>query len=93
MDEPSNATSAGHRARSAHPERITLNDDELVRNDLIAAELGTSERSVNRGDADGAPFVLVGGIKYRPIRAYRQYLAARIKQKNQPPRRRWGRSG
>jgi hypothetical protein len=86
--ESSTKTSAGRRTRSAHPARIELNDDELVRNDLIAAEVGTSERSVNRGDANGAPFVLVGGIKYRPIKAYRTYLAEQIKRKNQPQRRR-----
>jgi hypothetical protein len=86
MDAPSTGT--GRRSRSAHPERIPLNDDELVRNDLIAAELGSSERSVNRGDANGAPFMLVGGIKYRPIKAYRTYLAEQIKRKSQPQRRR-----
>ena len=88
MSESSTETSVGRRSRTAHPERIPLNDDELVRNDLIAAEQGTSERLVNRGDANGAPFMLVGGIKYRPIKAYRTYLAEQIKRKNQEPQQR-----
>jgi hypothetical protein len=87
MAETGSGISAGRRGRTAHPERIPLNDDELLRNDLIARECGCSERSVNRGDANGAPFVLIAGIKYRPIKAYREYLAGRIERKNQVPQR------
>jgi hypothetical protein len=87
VTETSTGASAGRRARSAHPERIPLNNDELVRNDLIAAELGISVRTVDRGDENGAPFVHVGGIKYRPIKAYREFLAGRIERKNQVPQR------
>jgi len=88
MAESRSGISAGRRARSAHPERIPLNDDDLVRNDLIAAEVGTSERTVDRGDKDGAPYTYIGGVKYRPINAYRQFLASRIERRNQAPRRR-----
>jgi hypothetical protein len=78
----------GRRARSAHPEQIPLNDDTLIRNDIVANELGVSERTINRGDAKGAPFVLIGGVKYRPIKDYRQFLADRIQRRGQPPQRR-----
>lgn len=67
----------GYR-RLTRPERIDIGDDELVRNDLVARETGVSERSLNRGDANGAPFTYVAGIKYRPIKKYRQFLAAQI---------------
>ena len=74
-------------SRSMRPERIDIGDDELVRNDLIAKAQGTSERTVNRGDAHGAPFTYVGGVKYRPQKAYRLFLASRIQRKGHPPRR------
>jgi hypothetical protein len=76
------------RTRSERPERIDIGSDILVRNDLVARELGTSERTVNRGDALGAPFTFIGGIKYRPERAYREYLAGRIQHRGQAPLRR-----
>jgi hypothetical protein len=76
------------RRRDRRPERINIGDDEFVRNDIIANEQGVSERTLNRDDRNGAPFALVGGVKYRPIRRYREYLAKRIQVKNQPPRRR-----
>jgi hypothetical protein len=64
--------------RQMRPERIDIGTDELVRNDLIAREQGVSERAVNRGDAKGAPLTYIAGVKYRPIKAYRQFLAAQI---------------
>src|SRR5215470_675751 len=51
------------RRREAHPERITVGNEVFVRNDIKAKELGESERSVNRGDRHGAPFLFIGGIK------------------------------
>jgi hypothetical protein len=81
------ARARGRHPRSSRPERINLDGDEAVRNDLIAKEQGTSERTVNRGDADGAPFIYFGGVKYKPLKAYREYLSARIQRRNQPPRR------
>lgn len=64
--------------RAQRPERIDLGDDEGLRNDLVAREQGVSERTVNWGDAFGAPFIMIGGVKYRPIRAYRQFLTSQI---------------
>lgn len=76
------------RRRSKRPERIDLGDDEAVRNDILAKEEGTSERTLNRGDKDGAPYLFIGGVKYRPYREYKQYLASRIQRKNRTPARR-----
>jgi len=72
--------------RDARPERIDIGNDILVRNDVIAAKQGTSTRTIDRGDALGAPYTYVGGVKYRPENAYNKFLASRIKQAV-PPRR------
>ena len=61
----------GRRRRALRPERIALGDDVAVRNDLVALEEGVSERTLNRGDALGAPFLMVGGVKYMPLAAYK----------------------
>lgn len=74
--------------RAQRPERIDLGDDEGLRNDLVAKQQGVSERTLNRGDAKGAPFIMIGGVKYRPIRAYRQFLASQIQVHGRPPQRR-----
>ena len=84
----------GTRPRSERPERILLADgDALVRNDIIAADLGSSERAMNRGDADGAPFTYIAGCKYRPERGYREYLASKVQRRGQQPKRRGSKRG
>jgi hypothetical protein len=90
MDESSiGVAKRGRTKRSERAERIPLADgEEAVRNDLIAKEQRTSERTVNRGDAEGAPYLYFGGVKYRPIKEYRAFLAGRIQRRNQPPQRR-----
>ena len=76
----------GTKLRTKRPERIALADgDALVRNDVIATELGSSERGLNRSDADGAPFTYVAGVKYRPERGFREYLASKVQRRGQPP--------
>jgi hypothetical protein len=84
---------AGNHSRLKRPERIPLADgEEAVRNDIIAQEQGTSERTMNRQDRDGAPYLYFGNVKYRPINEYRAFLAARIQRKNQTKHRRRARS-
>jgi len=78
------------RCRSARPERIDIGDDELVRNDIIARDERRSERGLNRGDADGAPYTYVGAVKYRPIKRYQKFLASRIRQAQPLSRHRRG---
>jgi hypothetical protein len=82
------ATVVPSRRREARPERIDIGDDLLVRNDIIAKEQGVSERTINRGDANGAPYTYSGGVKYRPLQQYRQYLTKQIVVRGQPPARR-----
>jgi hypothetical protein len=80
----------GTRPRVERPERIPLGDDTLIRNDILASTYGSSERALNRGDAAGAPYVLVAGVKYRPERGYQEYLAGRIQRRGGKPARRTG---
>jgi hypothetical protein len=73
----------GRRKRSEHPERIPLADgEEAWRNDLVAKEDGTSERDLNRRDAEGAPYLYFANIKYRPINEYRDFKSSRIQRRN-----------
>jgi hypothetical protein len=78
----------GTRPRAERPERIPLADDILVRNDIIAGTYGSSERALNRGDAEGAPFVIVAGCKYRPERGYQEFLTSQIQRRGGKPKRR-----
>jgi hypothetical protein len=81
----------GTRPRLERPERIPFAGGEtLVRNDIFAASLGASERGINRGDAGGAPYIYVAGVKYRPLNAYHEYLAGKVIRRGQPPKRRGG---
>jgi hypothetical protein len=85
------ATSApghGRPQRAGKPERIDIGTDELIRNDILAGEHGVSERTLNRGDAKGAPYILIGGVKYRPRRGYREFIAGIVRRVPMPKRRR-----
>lgn len=77
-----------HWNRTTRPERIDVIDDVLVRNDVIAAQQGMSVRALDRRDADGAPYVFIGSVKYRPAKEYAKFLIGRIERKNQAPKRR-----
>ena len=75
------------RRREAHPERITIGGEVFVRNDILAREQGESERSLNRGDARGAPYRFFGGIKYRPLRLHAEFIMRTIQmRKPQSPK-------
>ena len=74
--------------RAARPERITIGGKVFVRNDKVADKYKTTERSINRGDADGAPYILLHGVKYRPEEQYDQYVVAQVVVRGQPPVRR-----
>jgi hypothetical protein len=81
-------TTTDSRCRSARPERITVADEVFVRNDVLAREQGTSTRTIDRGDAHGAPYTFVAGVKYRPERAYHAFMLSRIQVRGQAPKRR-----
>jgi hypothetical protein len=75
------------RDRRAHPERIAIGSETFERNDIRAKNLCMSERSLNRGDAQGAPYVFLGGIKYRPVERHHAFILSGIRART-PPRRR-----
>jgi hypothetical protein len=72
------------RRKEAHPERIAVGDETFIRNDKLAEEYGVSERSIDRGDRDGAPFRFIGGVKYRPKNRYDKFILDSI-QEGRPP--------
>jgi hypothetical protein len=67
------------------PPRIVLNGDELIRDDIFHIEVlaGANRRTGKRYERDGLPGVLIRGMKYRPLREGREWLANRIQRPNQ----------
>ena len=77
----------GQRRRALKPACIDIGSDDLIRNDIVATEDGVSERTLNRGDAKGDPFIYIGGVKYRPRRGHHEFRASQIQRRSQAPRR------
>jgi len=69
------------RRKEARPERITVGDEVFERNDITAKRYGGSERTINRGDKDGAPFRIFSGCKYRPISRYDAFILSTIQER------------
>jgi hypothetical protein len=86
MDATTQDQSLDKRRKEMRPERIDVADEVFERNDVCAARYGSSERTINRGDRDGAPFRFFNGVKYRPVRAYDAFILSTVKILN--PRRR-----
>jgi hypothetical protein len=80
-------TNKDHRAPA---DRIQLPDDTLVLDALFCAEVlgGATRRTGRRLKAEGLPYAMVAGRKYRPLNEGRAWLAARIQRRNQPQRHR-----
>jgi hypothetical protein len=83
-DTTPHAKALDSRRREAHPERIAIGDETFERNDVRAKNLCMSERSLNRGDAQGAPYVFLGGVKYRPVERHDAFILASIQQRKPP---------
>lgn len=73
------------RRRENRPERISLGEDELVREDLLAEEYRQTKQTMARHDKKGAPFVKIAGVRYRPRRGFQEYLASQIQHPNVKP--------
>ena len=82
------------RRREAHPERITVGSTTFERNDITAARLGETVRTMNKRDRNGAPFQYFGGIKYRPLPDYDEHILSGIRrhQPEQPQHHRRSRA-
>ena len=80
----------GRSSLKSRPRRIQLQDDVLVIDEDFHQEVlaGASRRTGKRLEAEGLPFAMVAGCKYRPLNAGRAWLADRITHKNKPKRRR-----
>ena len=78
------------RFRTERPERLIIGGVEMRRNDVVARDEGNCERTLNRRDKDGAPYIYIGGVKYRPIEQYHRFLLGRMQVRNQPPAKRRG---
>jgi hypothetical protein len=70
--------------------RIEILDDVLVPDEEFCRLVlgGATRRTASRLEAEGLPFTLVAGRKYRPLKEGQAWLAARIQRRGQKPRRR-----
>jgi hypothetical protein len=76
----------GRWRRVNRPEHLVIAGEKCTRNDIKAKQLGGSERALNRGDKNGAPYLYVNGVKYRPER-YDDWLLSQIQTNKPTPRR------
>ena len=68
------------RCRETKPEIIVVDGMTYERNDVTPKKYGESERSANRRDNEGAPYIFFGNVKYRPEPNYDDYIRRRIQQ-------------
>jgi hypothetical protein len=73
------------RCREAHPERIEVGGKTLERNDVVAKRYGESERSANRRDRLGAPYIYISNIKYRPQPDYDNFVLSSAIERHPAP--------
>jgi hypothetical protein len=78
MQETTTQPPLDKRRREAHPECIDIGGKKLERNDIVAKRHGTSVRSTNRRDGEGAPYLFIGNVKYRPQPDYDDFILSGI---------------
>jgi hypothetical protein len=68
---------------------IVIPGDVLLPDPEFCVEVldGATRRTARRLEAQGLPFVMVRGRKYRPLNEGRAWLAARIQRRNSTPQR------
>jgi len=70
----------------AHLKRTPSALSSLMRrsfDDKMAEKHGVSKRTQQRGDRDGAPYRMFGGVKYRPEKRYDQFILDSIQPQSQ----------
>ena len=74
----------------ARPRRIEIPGDVLILDEDFCQQVlaGASKRTASRLEAEGLPYLLIAGCKYRPLKAGLDWLAGRITRRNQPQKRR-----
>ena len=58
------------------------NGDKLIPNVEFADKLGVVVRTLNNYDREGLPFIMIGGLKYRPLKEGMDWIASRIRRRN-----------
>jgi hypothetical protein len=84
MDNTTQQPPIDKRCKEAHPERIEVGGKILERNDVAAKRWGESERSTNRRDRQGAPYIMIANIKYRPQPDYDNFRLESITKRGRP---------
>jgi hypothetical protein len=69
---------------------IAIPGDVLVPDAEFCAEVlnGATRRTARRLEREGLPYVMVRGLKFRPLNEGRSWLAGRIQRRGQQPQRR-----
>jgi hypothetical protein len=75
--------------RLAPADRIEIPGDVLIPDAEFCRVVlaGATRRTASRLEAEGLPFAMVAGRKYRPLNEGRRWLANRIQRRGQQPRR------
>jgi hypothetical protein len=84
MESRTNDKPLDKRCREAHPEVLVISGKTLERNDFVAKKYTESERTVNRRDREGAPYIYISNIKYRPQPDYDDFLLANYIKVDKP---------
>jgi hypothetical protein len=89
MDTNTKGQPLDARCRAVHPEHIVVGNKTFERDDVTARRFGVSTRTQTRGDAQGAPYRFFGGVKYRPLPDYDDFVLRGITIDKPPaPKRR-----
>jgi hypothetical protein len=71
-------------------QHIVIPGDVLVPDAEFCAEVlnGATRRTARRLEREGLPYVMVRGLKFRPLNVGKIWLAGRIQRRGQQPQRR-----
>jgi hypothetical protein len=61
------------------------NGDTLIPDGEFAEKVGATRRTLGNYDAEGCPYTIIAGVKYRPVNEALTWFTARIRRRN--PRR------
>jgi hypothetical protein len=80
-------------ASDLHPQQTALKShvtfSSLIPSSIVWCSPAPPRRTARRLEAEGLPFAMVAGRKYRPLNQGRRRLAARIQRGGQQPQPRW----
>jgi hypothetical protein len=82
------APTSGRHRRDSKPEYVVIGDETFRRNDVAAAARAMCERTYNRHDKAGNPFIKLAGTKFRPERGEAEYFLSLVQKIEQQPKSR-----